>query len=113
MFRRDTKAGSPYWSDGLTEWTFQSHPDKREALFGPTTERKWEIALHEIAACSREMAPIDAVIVGLQATANELLEELRIPSIRRREILPCHIRGQLERDPRRSSVTGLRVNETD
>ena len=47
---------------------------------------------------------------ALQSSRFGAPEQARTETVRR---LPCQLGGPLERDPRRSSVTGLRVNKSN
>lgn len=73
---------------GLTERTFYNHfANKRDVLFGAPSELQQQIVVREITSCSDDVPPLDAVIRGLQAAADEVLEELRAPAVRRREVI--------------------------
>ncbi|WP_431877572.1 TetR/AcrR family transcriptional regulator [Amycolatopsis sacchari] len=76
---------------GLTKRTFFNHfADKREALFGPVSERQRELVAAEIAACAGSVSPVDAVLRGLQAAADAMFEERRAAVARRREIIDAN-----------------------
>ena len=73
---------------GVTERTFFNHfANKRDVLFGQTSQLQKEIAAREIVACPTDTPPLDAVLRGLQAAADEALEEFRIPAGPRRAII--------------------------
>src|SRR5262245_32063585 len=73
---------------GLTERTFFNHFDnKRDVLFGPTSERHRKAAVEAILGCPPETAPLDAVLQGLRAAADEVLGDLQEPAAARREII--------------------------
>jgi AcrR family transcriptional regulator len=76
---------------GLTQRTFFNHfADKREVLFGPCAEREQEVVTREIAACDATLAPLDAVVRGLQAAADTTFEDLRLTVRRRQEIIDAN-----------------------
>lgn len=75
---------------GLTRRSFFNHfADKREVLFGPASEAQREAVVAGIAACPEALPPLDAVLRGLQATA-EFFEERRDVVIRRSEIVEAN-----------------------
>ncbi len=91
---------------GLTERTFFNHfPDKRDVLFGSTSDSQRHIAIREIAACAADTAPLDAVVHGLQAAADELLEQFRVPAARRREIIDATPELQEREEGKRAALT--------
>src|SRR3989337_2717061 len=62
---------------GLTQRTFFNHfADKREVLFGLSSELQEEI-LREIAACDDTMPPLDTVMRALGVVADKMLEDHR------------------------------------
>jgi AcrR family transcriptional regulator len=76
---------------GLTKRTFFNHfADKREVLFGPVSELQREIVVREIAASADTLPPLDAVVRGLQATADTIFEQRRAAAKRRREIIKAN-----------------------
>ncbi len=91
---------------GLTERTFFNHfADKRDALFGSTSAAHRRVVIREIAACSVDTAPLDAVVHGLQAAADELLEQFRVPAARRREIIDATPELQEREEGKRAALT--------
>ena len=72
---------------GLTQRTFFNHfADKREVLFGLSSELQQEI-VREIATCADTLPPLDAVVRALQATADKMFEERRDAVTRRHRII--------------------------
>lgn len=91
---------------GLTERTFFNHfATKTEVLFGPRSERHHEVVVREIAASADVLAPLDAVVHGLQAAADELFADLRVASIRRRKIIHDHPALQEREEGKRAALT--------
>lgn len=91
---------------GLTERTFFNHfATKTEVLFGPRSERHQQVVIHEIAASADTLPPLDAVVHGLQAAADELFEGLRAASTRRRKIIDAHPALQERQDGKRAALT--------
>ena len=90
---------------GLTERTFFNHfADKREVLFGSTSASQGHIVIREITACSVDTTPLDAVVCGLQAAADELLEQFRGPAARRREIIDATPELQEREEGKRATL---------
>lgn len=76
---------------GLTKRTFFNHfADKREVLFAPGPDPQREIVTREIAASADTVPPIDAVLRGLRAAADEMFEQRRAAVTRRREIIDAN-----------------------
>jgi AcrR family transcriptional regulator len=74
---------------GLTQRTFFNHfADKREVLFGMSTELQREIT-REIAA-GEALPPLDAVVRALGVAADELLEDRRAAVARRHAIVAAN-----------------------
>ncbi len=91
---------------GLTKRTFFNHfADKREVLFGPVSEGQREIVTREIAACPAALAPLDAVVHGLQAAADTLFEERRAAAARREEIIGANPELQERELRKRAALT--------
>ena len=91
---------------GLTERTFFNHfADKREVLFGPVSELQREIVAREIASCPGQLAPLDAVVRGLQAAADEMFEARRDAVVRRREIIDANPELQERELAKRAALT--------
>ncbi len=91
---------------GLTERTFFNHfVTKTEVLFGPRSERHQQVVIHEIATSADTLPPLDAVVHGLQAAADELFEGLRAASTRRRKIIDAHPALQERQDGKRAALT--------
>jgi AcrR family transcriptional regulator len=75
---------------GLTQRTFFNHfADKREVLFGLSSEFQQEI-VREIAACADAVPPLDAVVRALQAAADTIFEERRAAVTRRLKIIAAN-----------------------
>ncbi|OZI30001.1 TetR family transcriptional regulator [Bordetella genomosp. 10] len=93
---------------GLTERTFFNHfANKRDVLFGKPSELQEQIVAREIAASAADVAALDAVVHGLQATADEVLEELRGPATRRRQIIATTPELQEREESKLSSLTSV------
>jgi AcrR family transcriptional regulator len=76
---------------GLTTRTFFNHfADKREVLFKPLSEMQRDVVTRGIADCSTALSPLDAMLNGLRAAADELFEERRAAVMRRREIIEAN-----------------------
>jgi AcrR family transcriptional regulator len=91
---------------GLTERTFFNHfASKREVLFGRTSEIQKQVVARAIAACPAETRPLDAVIVGLQAAADEVLEDFRAPAAQRRVIIEATPELQEREEGKRAALT--------
>lgn len=76
---------------GLTTRTFFNHfTDKREVLFKPLSGMQKEVVTRGIADCSTALSPLDAVLTGLQAAADELFEERRAAVRRRQGIIEAN-----------------------
>jgi AcrR family transcriptional regulator len=76
---------------GLSSRSFFNHfTDKREVLFGAGSERQREIIVREMAACPETLAPLDVVLRGMQAAADEMFEHRRDAVIRRRQIIEAN-----------------------
>jgi AcrR family transcriptional regulator len=90
---------------GLTERTFFNHfADKREVLFGPVSELQREIVAREIASCPGTLAPLDAVVRGLQVAADTMFEARRDAVVRRREIIDANPELQERELARRAAL---------
>lgn len=90
---------------GLTERTFFNHfPSKREVLFGRTSEVQKQVVVRAIAACPGGLRPLEAVIVGLQAAADEVLEEFRAPAALRRVIIEATPELQEREEGKRAAL---------
>ncbi len=75
---------------GLTQRTFFNHfADKREVLFGLSSEFQHEI-VREIAAGTDALPPLDAVVCALQAADDAIFEERRAAVTRRHEIIDAN-----------------------
>lgn len=73
---------------GLTERTFFNHfANKREVLFGKTSEAQKDIVAREIVAAPDDMTPTGAMVHGLQIAASEVLEGFRTPAGPRRDVI--------------------------
>ncbi|WP_216903000.1 TetR family transcriptional regulator [Nocardia alni] len=93
---------------GLTERTFFNHfPSKREVLFGPRSQHQQHVVGREIVASPVNLAPLDAMVCGLQAAADEILEGLREASIRRRAIIEASPELQERDDSKRAALTAV------
>lgn len=69
---------------GLTERTFFNHfADKRDVLFGRTSERHRDAVAQGVIDSEADLLPLDAVLRGLQSAADEALEDYRAPAVRR------------------------------
>nr|WP_221376407.1 TetR/AcrR family transcriptional regulator [Actinoplanes polyasparticus] len=75
---------------GLTQRTFFNHfADKREVLFGLSSELQQEI-LREIAAGDDTLLPLDAVVRALGVAADRLFEDRRAAVARRHAVLAAN-----------------------
>jgi AcrR family transcriptional regulator len=75
---------------GLTQRTFFNHfADKREVLFGLSSEVQQEI-VREIAAGDDTLPPLDAVVRALEVAADKLFEDRRAAVARRYAILAAN-----------------------
>jgi len=75
---------------GLTQRTFFNHfADKREVLFGLSSELQQEI-LREIAAGDDTLPPLDAVVRALGVAADRLFEDRRAAVTRRHAVLAAN-----------------------
>jgi AcrR family transcriptional regulator len=75
---------------GLTQRTFFNHfADKREVLFGLSSEFQQEI-VSGVAACADTVPPLDAVVGALQAAADTMFEERRAAVTRRHRIIDAN-----------------------
>jgi len=75
---------------GLTQRTFFNHfADKREVLFGLSSEFQHEI-VRELAACADALPPLDAVVRALQAAGDTIFEERQAAVTRRNEIIDAN-----------------------
>lgn len=73
---------------GVTERTFFNHfANKRDVLFGRTSERQRDVAARAITEASAETPLLEAMVRGLQAAAEQVLEDFRVPSRARRQII--------------------------
>ncbi|KAA9153876.1 TetR family transcriptional regulator [Amycolatopsis acidicola] len=76
---------------GLTKRTFFNHfADKREVLFGRAAEYQREIILRELGESPDDVPPLDAVVRGLQAAADEMFEGNRDDVMRRGAIIEAN-----------------------
>ncbi|MCC4317361.1 MULTISPECIES: TetR/AcrR family transcriptional regulator [Streptomyces] len=90
---------------GLTERTFFNHfANKREVLFGPTSERHQQTVAREIVACPAGTSPLEAVVHGLQEAADEMLEGLRASAARRRKIIEATPELQEREEGKRAAL---------
>ncbi len=90
---------------GLTERTFFNHfATKTEVLFGPRSDRHREVVVREIEGCVDSLPPLDVVVHGLQAAADELFEGLRDASIRRRKIIDANPSLQEREEGKRAAL---------
>lgn len=91
---------------GLTERTFFNHfASKREVLFGATSELQKQVVVREIVAGSPQIRALEAVLRGLQAAAEEVLEDFRVPAARRREIIDATPELQEREEGKRAALT--------
>jgi AcrR family transcriptional regulator len=75
---------------GLTQRTFFNHfADKREVLFGLSSELQEEI-LREIAACDDTLPPLDTVMHALEVVADKMLEDRRTAVARRHAVVAAN-----------------------
>ena len=75
---------------GLTQRTFFNHfADKREVLFGLSSEVQREI-LHEITAGDDALPPLDAVMRAFDVVADKLFEDRRAAVTRRHAVLAAN-----------------------
>ncbi len=90
---------------GLSERTFFNHfASKAEVLFGPRAERHRHVVVAHIAAAGAG-DPLEAVVSGLQAAADELFEGLRAASVRRRRIIEASAALREREDAKRTELT--------
>ena len=72
---------------GLTQRTFFNHfGDKREVLFALNAQFEQEM-LRAIAACADDVAPLDAVVRGLEAADETMFERRRAAALQRHRIV--------------------------
>ncbi|MEV6632554.1 TetR family transcriptional regulator [Actinoplanes sp. NPDC051470] len=88
---------------GLTQRTFFNHfADKREVLFGLSSEIQQEV-IREIAAGDEDLPPLDAVVRALEIAADTMFEDRRAAVTRRHAILAANPELQ-ERELRKNAV---------
>jgi AcrR family transcriptional regulator len=91
---------------GLTKRSFFNHfADKREVLFGPGSELQREFVVRGIADSAAAVSPLDAVVRGLQAAADEFFEGRRASVVRRREIIDANPELQERELGKRAALT--------
>ena len=75
---------------GLTQRTFFNHfADKREVLFGLSSELRQEI-IREIAAGDDTLPPLDAVVRALEVVADKMFEDRRAVVTRRHAVVAAN-----------------------
>jgi AcrR family transcriptional regulator len=75
---------------GLTQRTFFNHfADKREVLFGLSSELQQEV-VREIEACDDTLPPLDAVVRALEVVADKMLEDRRAEVSRRYAVVAAN-----------------------
>ena len=75
---------------GLTQRTFFNHfADKREVLFGLSSELQQEV-IREIAAGDGTLSPLDAVVRALDVVADKLFENRRAAVTRRYAVVAAN-----------------------
>ena len=75
---------------GLTQRTFFNHfADKREVLFGLSSELQQEI-VREIAAVEETLPPLDAVVRALEVVADRMFEDRRAAVTRRYAVVAAN-----------------------
>jgi AcrR family transcriptional regulator len=75
---------------GLTQRTFFNHfADKREVLFGLSSELEQEI-IREIAAGGDTLPPLDAVVRALEVVADKMFENRRAVVTRRYAVIAAN-----------------------
>lgn len=79
----------------------------RWRLFGPRSLRQQHVVGREIAASPDALAPLDAVVRGLQVAADEIFEGLRAASMRRRKIIDASPELQEREDGKRAALTAV------
>jgi AcrR family transcriptional regulator len=93
---------------GLTRRSFFNHfADKREVLFGPGPELQRQIMARQIAAAPAAVAPLDAVVSGLQAVAEAMFEGRRDAVTRRQEIIDANPELAERELSKRAVLTGV------
>jgi AcrR family transcriptional regulator len=91
---------------GLTKRSFFNHfADKREVLFGPVSDSQRETVTREIAASPDALSPLETVVCGLQAAAEEIFEERRVTVTRRHEIIETNPELRERELRKRSALT--------
>ncbi|MFE9252721.1 TetR/AcrR family transcriptional regulator [Streptomyces sp. NPDC007088] len=91
---------------GLTERTFFNHfSSKREVLFGRTSEIQKRVLVREVRACPAGLRPIEMVVRALRATADEVLEDFRVPAAPRRTIIDATPELQEREEAKRAALT--------
>jgi AcrR family transcriptional regulator len=76
---------------GLTKRTFFNHfADKRDVLSGARSERQREIVAREMIATTERSSPLDTVVRGLQAAAEEMFEGRRDDVRRRQDVIDAN-----------------------
>ena len=90
---------------GLTQRTFFNYfADKREVLFGLSSEFQQEI-VREITACANALPPLDTVVRALQAATDNMFEERRAAVTRRHEIIDANPELQERELSKRAALT--------
>jgi len=75
---------------GLTQRTFFNHfPDKREVLFGLSSELQQEV-IREIAAGGDTLPPLDAAVRALEVVADKMFENRRAVVTRRYAVVAAN-----------------------
>jgi AcrR family transcriptional regulator len=75
---------------GLTQRTFFNHfPDKREVLFGLSSELQREV-IREVAAGGDTLPPLDAVVRALEVVADKMFENRRAVVTRRYAVVAAN-----------------------
>ncbi|MEU3511976.1 helix-turn-helix domain-containing protein [Streptomyces longwoodensis] len=91
---------------GLTERSFFNHfTNKREVLFGHTSEHQRQVVAREVASRPAATPPLEAVLHGLQAAADEVLEDFRELAAPRRRIIDATPELQEREEAKRAALT--------
>lgn len=90
---------------GLTQRTFFNHfADKREVLFGLSSEFQKEI-IREIAACADPSPPLDAVVHVLLVVSDAMFDQRRLEVARRHQIIDANPELQERELSKRAALT--------
>ena len=93
---------------GLTRRSFFNHfADKREVLFGSGPKVQQGLVVAGIAACPDSLAPLDAVVRGLQVAGEEMFAGNRDAVLLRRKIIDANPELQEREHAKRALLTDV------